>query len=72
VTPQISIPVLVLAGRYDRALYPALQRQFPQYAPQIRLEILERSGSFCHVEEPENVFALVREFATGPAAGPPR
>ena len=68
---EISIPVMVLAGRYDRALYPALQRQFPQYAPQIRLEILERSGSFSHVEEPESVFALVREFATGPTVEPP-
>jgi len=30
--------------------------------PRIRLEFLERSGSFSHVEEPEAVFALVREF----------
>jgi proline iminopeptidase len=59
---EITVPVMVLAGRYDRALYPALQRQFTDYAPQIRLEFLERSGSFSHVEEPENVFALVREF----------
>jgi proline iminopeptidase len=62
---EITIPVMVLAGRYDRALYPALQRQFTQYAPQIRLEFLERSGSFSHVEEPDAVFALIREF-TGP------
>jgi proline iminopeptidase len=53
---------MVLAGRYDRALYPALQRQFTDFAPGIRLEFLERSGSFSHVEEPENVFALVRGF----------
>jgi proline iminopeptidase len=59
---DITVPVMVLAGRYDRALYPALQRQFVEYAPQIRLEFLERSGSFSHVEEPEAVFALVREF----------
>jgi hypothetical protein len=31
-------------------------------APQIRLEFLERSGSFSHIEEPGTVFALVREF----------
>lgn len=59
---EITMPVMVLAGRYDRALYPALQRQFTDYAPGIRLEFLERSGSFSHVEEPENVFALVRDF----------
>ncbi|TQL90413.1 proline iminopeptidase [Actinoallomurus bryophytorum] len=59
---EITVPVMVLAGRYDRALYPALQRQFTEYAPQIRLEFLERSGSFSHVEEPQAVFGLVREF----------
>jgi proline iminopeptidase len=61
---EITVPVMVLAGRYDRALYPALQRQFTEYAPQIRLEFLERSGSFSHVEEPEAVFDLVREFTS--------
>jgi proline-specific peptidase len=60
---EITVPVLVIAGRYDRALYPQLQRQFTEFGPQIRLELLERSGSFSHVEEPDNVFALVREFA---------
>jgi proline iminopeptidase len=59
---DITVPVMVLAGRYDRALYPRLQRQFTEYAPQIRLEFLERSGSFSHVEEPGAVFTLVREF----------
>ena len=59
---EITVPVMVLAGRYDRALYPRLQRQFTEHAPQIRLEFLERSGSFSHVEEPGAVFALVREF----------
>lgn len=67
---EIPVPVMVLAGRYDRALYPALQRQFVQYAPQIRLEFLERSGSFSHVEEPEAVFALIRDFTGPPDASP--
>ena len=59
---DITVPVMVLAGRYDRALYPRLQRQFTEFDPRIRLEFLERSGSFSHVEEPEAVFALIREF----------
>jgi proline iminopeptidase len=59
---EIAVPVMVLAGRYDRALYPSMQRQFSQFGPQIRLEFLDRSGSFSHVEEPERVFALVRDF----------
>ena len=59
---EMTVPVMVLAGRYDRALYPRLQRQFTKSDPRILLEFLERSGSFSHVEEPEAVFALVREF----------
>jgi proline iminopeptidase len=59
---EITVPVLVLAGRYDRALYPRLQHQFSEHDPRIAVKILERSGSFSHVEEPGAVFALVREF----------
>lgn len=65
---EITIPMLVLAGRYDRALYPRLQREFAQFAPQAQLRILERSGSFSHVEEPDTLFGIVRTFLT--AASP--
>lgn len=43
---EMTVPVMVLAGRYDRALYPRLQREFTDSDPRIRLEFLERSGSF--------------------------
>lgn len=59
---EITVPVMVLAGRYDRALYPRLQQDFVRHDPRIALHILEHSGSFSHVEEPENVFKLLREF----------
>jgi proline-specific peptidase len=59
---DIDVPMLVLAGRYDRALYPALQRQFLTFAPRAELRMLERSGSFGHIEETETVHALLREF----------
>lgn len=59
---DIAAPLLVLAGRYDRALYPLLQRQFAEFAPAARFKILERSGSFGHVEEPDTVISALREF----------
>jgi proline iminopeptidase len=59
---EIQAPMMVLAGRYDRALYPALQREFVHYAPRTTFRILERSGSFGHVEEPETVHTLLRDF----------
>jgi proline iminopeptidase len=61
----LTVPALILAGRYDRALYPALQMQFATFAPRATFRMLERSGSFAHIEEPETVFALVREFWGG-------
>ncbi|MFD1537907.1 alpha/beta fold hydrolase [Nonomuraea guangzhouensis] len=59
---EIAVPLMVLAGRYDRALYPALQLDFQRFAPQARFEMLERSGSFGHVEEPGTVLDLLRDF----------
>ncbi|MEV6522405.1 alpha/beta hydrolase [Longispora sp. NPDC051575] len=59
---DLAVPLLVLAGRFDRALYPALQRQFLDFAPGARLVMLERSGSFGHIEETDTVLGLVREF----------
>ncbi|WP_214325414.1 alpha/beta fold hydrolase [Nonomuraea sediminis] len=59
---DLTMPFAVLAGRHDRALYPALQRDFQRHAPKAEFHLLERSGSFSHVEEPETVLALLREF----------
>jgi len=64
---EIACPLLVLAGRYDRALYPRLQRDFARMAPQARFVWMERSGSFAHAEEPELLFALLRDFWGSPA-----
>jgi pimeloyl-ACP methyl ester carboxylesterase len=58
----LTVPLMVLAGRYDRALYPALQQDFARFAPAARFEILERSGSFGHVEEAGTVMGLLRDF----------
>jgi pimeloyl-ACP methyl ester carboxylesterase len=59
---ELRMPLLVIAGRYDRALYPAYQHQFARYAPQAEFVIMERSGSFAHIEEPKALMSLVRRF----------
>ena len=63
---ELQMPLMVLAGRHDRALYPALQRQILDFAPKAALRFLERSGSFGHVEEPATVIELLREFCLDP------
>jgi proline iminopeptidase len=61
----LTMPLMVLAGRFDRALYPGLQQDFARSAPDARFEILERSGSFGHVEEAAVVKELLRDFWAG-------
>jgi proline iminopeptidase len=60
--PSLSVPLMVLAGRFDRALYPAMQHEFAQLVPHCAFHVLERSGGFAHVEEPDEVARLVRDF----------
>ena len=61
---ELAMPTLILAGRWDRALYPKYQVQFARAAPQAEFAWMERSGTFAHVEEPETVMALLRRFLT--------
>lgn len=59
---ELGVPMMVLGGRFDRALYPALQYEFVAAAPPgASIHILERSGSYSHVEEPERVLELMRD-----------
>jgi proline iminopeptidase len=59
---DIEAPMLILCGRYDRALFPQLQGDFRAFAPAAQFKILERSGSFSHVEEPAEVMETLRSF----------
>jgi len=59
---DIKVPMLILCGRYDRALFPQLQGDFRRFAPAARFEVMERSGSFAHVEEPAAVMETLRSF----------
>ena len=62
VLKDLKMPVMIVAGRYDRALYPACQLEFKTFCPQAEFHMLERSGSFAHIEETEKLFSLVRDF----------
>ena len=59
---ELRMPVLILAGRYDRALCPKYQLDFARYAPQAAFRWMERSGTFSHIEEAETVMALLSDF----------
>ena len=75
---DLKMPMLVIAGRYDRVSSPRYAVQYKKYAPQATFVMMEKSGHFPYVEEPEKTLAVLRDFlrrppadqATHPFAGP--
>jgi proline iminopeptidase len=59
---DLKMPILVLAGRYDRVAVPYMQVKYKDYCPQARFVMFERSGHNPQVEEREKLFGILREF----------
>jgi proline iminopeptidase len=59
---DMKMPMLILAGRFDRVALPRFSIQFKQYAPQAEFVWFEKSGHQPFVEEPDKYFKVVREF----------
>jgi proline iminopeptidase len=59
---NLEMPVLIMAGRHDRALYPRYQMEFKQYCPQAEFLLFEESGSFIHIEENGKLRAILEGF----------
>lgn len=59
---NLKMPVLVLAGRYDRVAVPYMQVKYKEYCPQAQFVMFERSGHNPQVEEREKLFGILVEF----------
>lgn len=59
---HLKMPILIVAGRYDRVAVPWMQVKYKEYCPQAKFVMFERSGHNPQVEEPEKEFKLIREF----------
>jgi len=59
---HLDMPVLVLAGRFDRVCTPKITEQFKTFAPQAQFVMCEELGYFPFVEEPDFVFDTIRAF----------
>jgi proline iminopeptidase len=59
---DLKMPILIIAGRFDRVSVPRYAVQYKKYCPQARFVMFENSGHSPQVEEPEKEFALIREF----------
>ena len=58
----ITVPTLVLAGRFDRVGIPRYSVQFKTFMPQAQFVMFEKSGHLPFLEEPELHDSVVREF----------
>jgi proline iminopeptidase len=59
---NISMPTLIVAGRYDRVAVPRMQELYKEYCPQANFVMFERSGHNPQVEEKGKFYDLVKEF----------
>jgi len=59
---NLKMPVLILAGRYDRVSVPLFSVLYKKYCPQATFVMFEHSGHNPMVEEPSKEFAIIRKF----------
>jgi len=59
---DFKMPVLIIAGRYDRVAVPMMQLKYKEYCPQAQFVMFEKSGHNPQVEERPKFFALMKSF----------
>lgn len=59
---DLKMPVLIVAGRYDRVAVPWMMVKYKEYCPQATFVMFERSGHNPQVEEPEKEFKVINDF----------
>jgi proline iminopeptidase len=59
---KLTMPLLILVGRYDRVAFPRWTIQYKRYAPQAQFVMFEKSGHFPFIEETDETVRVLREF----------
>ncbi len=59
---NLEMPVLILAGRFDRVSTPEMAVLYKKYCPQAEFVMFEKSGHNPQIEEPEKTFEVIRAF----------
>jgi pimeloyl-ACP methyl ester carboxylesterase len=62
ILPTLAVPTLVVVGRYDVPCGTRWAQELNTLIPRSRLSVLEDSGHFGHLEQPEAFAAAVRDF----------
>ena len=59
---RLEKPVLVVWGKYDRFIDVGLAHEIVEKLPNARLEIIDKSGHYVHMDKPEELVELVTTF----------
>ena len=59
---EISVPALIIGGRHDVHVSPSWSKMMAEQIPHSRLIMMEKSGHFPWLDEPELFFDTVRKF----------
>ena len=59
---RVSAPTLLVWGKEDRLVPPVYADEFARRIPGARVQTVEGAGHAPHVEQPERVARMVREF----------
>lgn len=59
---KLTMPILVIGGRFDRVAVPAEMIKYKDFCPKCEYVMFERSGHNPQVEEPEKEFKLINTF----------
>jgi pimeloyl-ACP methyl ester carboxylesterase len=62
---RVKVPTLLIWGKDDRLVPPVYAEEFARRIARARVETVESAGHAPHLEQPETVARLVRDFLTG-------
>jgi len=59
---NLKMPILIIAGRFDRVAVPWMMVKYKEYCPHAQFVMFEKSGHNTFKEEPAKTFGLIRSF----------
>ena len=59
---QLTVPVLVVWGQYDRFINVKLAYEIAETLPHATLEIIEKAGHYVHMDKPQELVQVVTKF----------
>lgn len=59
---DLKMPILIVAGRFDRVAVPTQMVKYKEYCPQAEFVMFEKSGHNPQVEQPDKEFPIIEKF----------